>query len=472
MDQIAIADSMNIERTVGQMRPELLRRSLQNAAKLLEKISTAAFTSRLFWLRYSGAIIRATYQGLLGREPDPDGFKAYKKYLRRSRDLAAFLSDVRRSEEFQMKNVPTTASDMVQAAFRGLLKREANQQGVVFYSKMLAEKKDYAVILSSIVNSQEFRNLSSSALKAAPRAATLKREADSKPGGQLEPQVISSLTELKEMLKMLDNVGAVSDDELRRGFTKFRMNYPTDLPADPDSTEYRERQMKLYEWLRGEPYKVTNEVTKFDISLRADVPFPFATKSTRTVSNQLIAQAHLIRALNINPNGSILEFGPGWGNTTICMARLGFQVTAVDIELNFVQLIKERARRNNLDIDVRQGDFSLLHELDRKFDAVVFFECFHHCSDHQSLIAGLDRVVAPGGIVLFAAEPILPALPIPWGLRLDGESLWAISKHGWMELGFRENYFCDLLNKYGWNVEKFEYDEAGNGAVFRARRFS
>ena len=57
------------------------------------------------------------------------------------------------------------------------------------------------------------------------------------------------------------------------------------------------------------------------------------------------------------------------------------------------------------------GDFSAISGLDRKFDAVLFFESFHHCSNPQALIAALDQVIAPGGRVIFAGEPIMDGFP-------------------------------------------------------------
>lgn len=283
-------------------------------------------------------------------------------------------------------------------------------------------------------------------------------------------RVITTLEELDEMLQMLDSAAAVSDDELRRGFTRFTMDIRMDMPVDPDSKEYRSHQMKLYEWLHGKPYAVKNEVTSFDVSAAADAPFPYCTESGQTVGNQLIAIGHIIRTLNLKPKSSILEFGPGWGNTTLFLARMGYRVTAVDVEKNFVQLINERARRKGLKIETVHGEFAIIHELEQKFDAVLFFECFHHCSDHHSLIAGLEKVVAPGGKVVFAAEPITDAFSIPWGLRLDGESLWAIRKHGWLELGFQETYFRNLLARYGWQVEKSVCSETPWGVIFVATR--
>ncbi|OWW21689.1 class I SAM-dependent methyltransferase [Noviherbaspirillum denitrificans] len=274
------------------------------------------------------------------------------------------------------------------------------------------------------------------------------------------------------MLRMLDKAEAISDDELRKGFTQFQMQFPLELPADPDSAEYRKAQMKLYEWLHGKPYSVANEVSAFDVQSAASRPFPFYTESPQTVGNHIISIGHLIRTLNLPPKSSILEFGPGWGNTTVWLARMGYDVTAVDIEQNFVDLIRERARRKSLQVNAMQGDFSMIHRFERRFDAVLFFECFHHCSDHQSLIAGLDRVIAPGGKAVFAAEPITDDFPIPWGLRLDGESLWAIRKNGWLELGFQETYFRALLARHGWDLTKSVCPETPWGVIFTATRRS
>ncbi|HJU70983.1 MAG TPA: class I SAM-dependent methyltransferase [Paucimonas sp.] len=284
------------------------------------------------------------------------------------------------------------------------------------------------------------------------------------------PQQVSTLEELDEMLVMLDAAAAISDDELRRGFTRFTMRFPLDLPADPDSEAYRTTQFKLYEWLHGKPYSTSNEVSSFDTRAAASRPFPFYTESPHTVGNHIISIGHLIRTLNLPPKSAILEFGPGWGNTTVWLARMGYRVTAVDIEQNFVDLIRERARRKELDIDVRQGDFSLIDQFEQQFDAVLFFECFHHCANHQALIASLDRVIAPGGKAVFAAEPITDDFPIPWGLRLDGESLWAIRKQGWLELGFKESYFRKLLARHGWEVEKSVCPETPWGVILTATR--
>ncbi len=281
---------------------------------------------------------------------------------------------------------------------------------------------------------------------------------------------VSSLSELDEILQELDAAAAISDDELRRVFTTFAMKFPLDLPKDPYSKDYADRQFELYKYLHGESYDTSNEVSVFDVQAAADRPFPFYTESSQTVGNHLIAIGYLIRTLNLPPKSSILEFGSGWGNTTVWLARMGYKVTAVDIEKRFVELVTERGRRKQLNIEVIQGDFQLVHHVQRKWDAVLFFECFHHCADHRSLIEGLDKVILPGGKIIFAAEPITDDFPIPWGFRLDGESLWAIRRLGWCELGFQESYFRDLMAGNGWRLSKHVCPETPWGVVFVATR--
>ncbi len=149
---------------------------------------------------------------------------------------------------------------------------------------------------------------------------------------------------------------------------------------------------------------------------------------------------------------------------------MGHKVTAVDISPKFTNLISARAAQINVDVETVVGDFSVIHELEGQFDAVLFFESFHHCTNHLDLISGLDRVVAPDGRVMFAAEPITKSFPVPWGLRLEGESLWAIRRHGWLELGFQRSYFEQTLDRYGWKVYGAKLRESLWGEILLARR--
>ena len=285
-------------------------------------------------------------------------------------------------------------------------------------------------------------------------------------------RVVRTLPELDVELKNLDRLATISDDALREGFLEFRMDLADSMPTDPWSPEYRAKVFELYEFLHGTPYDPSNEVNVFDIEMHLRAPFPYSTGSAATVGSHLIGIGHLIRTMDLAPNSRVLELGPGWGNTTLALAQMGHSVTAIDIEDHFVRLIAERAHRVGASIDARQGDFALIKELDPGYDAVLFFECFHHAADHLDVLASLDRVVKPGGRVIFAAEPIIDEFPYPWGLRLEGEALRAIRDHGWLELGFQTSYFEQALARNGWSMRHVNTLESQWGSVIVAERLS
>lgn len=282
-------------------------------------------------------------------------------------------------------------------------------------------------------------------------------------------EVLSSLSELEGKLDEVDRAWRISDDAMRKVFQSFVYIPPADLPSDPFSPEYAEHQFALYRLIAGRAaYEVQNE--RCDFPVDANRPFPYYTASPETVGHQLMAMGFIIRTMGLAAGSSILELGPGWGNTTIELARMGYDVTAIDIDPAFVGLIHERAAKFALDVDAREGTFLEIDRLERRFDAVLFFECFHHCSDHRELVRKLAGVLEPGGRVFFAAEPVTDVFPVPWGVRTDGESLWAIRRNGWLELGFQESYFLRMLARLGWVTVKHATDATHLGVIFESRR--
>jgi SAM-dependent methyltransferase len=105
-----------------------------------------------------------------------------------------------------------------------------------------------------------------------------------------------------------------------------------------------------------------------------------------------------------------------------------------------------------------------------EFDAILFYECFHHASDHMRLLGSLAKRLRPGGQLVLASEPIWDGFPMPWGLRLDGNSLWAIRNFGWLELGYTESYFREALARTGWSVRKHSYPVTDLGTIYVAGR--
>ena len=239
-------------------------------------------------------------------------------------------------------------------------------------------------------------------------------------------QVIRSIGELVEQIEACNTaLTEGSDDALRAMFGRFRMDFSGELPADPFSAAYRAAQLAIYEAVAGRAYGLGNERTLFDPAAYAGRPFPYYLQSSFTAGHHLLAIAFLLCKLELPAGARVVEFGPGWGNTTLELARLGFDVTAVDLEPNFCEVIRARAAAAGVAINVVEADFFWAETVVEPFDAAVFFECFHHCDDHMRLLRALRRAVKPGGQVYLASEPIFPAYPVPWGVRMDGEALWA-----------------------------------------------
>lgn len=252
--------------------------------------------------------------------------------------------------------------------------------------------------------------------------------------------------ELDARFAECERAAALSDDALRQVFKTFRLALDGKPPADPFSPDYRDWQLALYERISGRRYGTANEASEFDCE--AARPFPYEA-SPQVAGEHLGAIAFLIGSLRLRSGARVLDMGPGWGNTTLALAQLGFQVTALDLEPRFCALIADRARRLGVTVETVNADFFWIEETERRFDAIVFFESFHHCADPVRLLTAMPKVLAPGGHVYFGAEPISPVFPMPWGVRTDGESLWAIRHHGWLELGFRDDWFREALERVG-----------------------
>jgi ubiquinone/menaquinone biosynthesis C-methylase UbiE len=307
-----------------------------------------------------------------------------------------------------------------------------------------------------------------SAVSGARLDAQTSREDDVAPG----VTVVRTLAEADAMLEHFATAFEVSDDEARRAFRQYHMATDLQLPDDPFSDAYRDAVLHWYEWLHGRPYMPDNEVTEFDVEEALRVPFPYLTRSTSTVGQHLMILGNTIRSLDLPAGARVLEFGPGWGNIADALGRMGNDVTVIDIEPKFLDLINRRAEQSGASVTTILGDFDAVDEVDDEFDAVLFFECFHHCLDHVALLRKLDRVIKPGGRIYLAAEPVNDALPHPWGLRLDGESLWAIRQNGWLELGFQEWYLLEALRRTGWTGRRISYDEMPFASVYVAERIS
>jgi 2-polyprenyl-3-methyl-5-hydroxy-6-metoxy-1,4-benzoquinol methylase len=283
---------------------------------------------------------------------------------------------------------------------------------------------------------------------------------------------IHTIEEIDEVFAEATRLASVSDAACRGLLESVRFEPDIALPSDPDSPEYRRVQMGLYELISGQSdYRPqVNELLDIDFDQLMARPHPYWSRNSQVVGQQLMAIGCMIRAMDMSGGESILEFGPGSGTSTLEFAKMGHPVTAVDLNPLYTRVVDARARQLGLTIDTVCSEM-LAYEPGRRFDRIVFYECFHHCSDHLRLMGRLDGLLNPGGTVVFAGEPIDDAFPWPWGLRMDGISLWCIRTAGWLELGFQAKYFTRSMARHGWTTETVKSSQAlGWVPVYVARR--
>jgi len=102
-----------------------------------------------------------------------------------------------------------------------------------------------------------------------------------------------------------------------------------------------------------------------------------------------------------------LEIGSGTGYFTLNMMRAGLidQATCSDISPGMLATLQDNARALGLEVHTHTADAERLPFADESFDLVLGHAILHHIPDLPRAFAELERVLAPGGTLLFAGEP-------------------------------------------------------------------
>jgi SAM-dependent methyltransferase len=104
-----------------------------------------------------------------------------------------------------------------------------------------------------------------------------------------------------------------------------------------------------------------------------------------------------------------LEIGAGTGYFTLNMLRAGMiaRATCSDISPGMLSALRANARRLGLRVATERVDAERLPFADASFDLVLGHAVLHHIPDLPRAFAEFERVLSPGGTVLFAGEPSL-----------------------------------------------------------------
>ena len=255
---------------------------------------------------------------------------------------------------------------------------------------------------------------------------------------------------------------------------------PQLLTLDPFSADYRSAVLRIYRDLRGgDRAYLPEQDEKSGMALPQDLVrgvSPWFFRDTALVSEFLLSWGQIMRALALPPgsDAKILEYGTGSGQLLLFLARLGLQTSAVDIDAASLELVRAQAEAMQLDVRTEQGVFGEGFE-GESFDRIIFFEAFHHAIDFTALLRRLRQRLRPGGLLVLCGEPVvgacMPAVPYPWGPRLDGLSVFCIRRYGWMELGFTEPFLIEALHRHGWLVEVRTIPDCGRATTYVGRPY-
>jgi ubiquinone/menaquinone biosynthesis C-methylase UbiE len=122
-------------------------------------------------------------------------------------------------------------------------------------------------------------------------------------------------------------------------------------------------------------------------------------RTTRKDMPQFRELAARIASL-VPPGGSVLEVAPGPGFLAIELAKRGLHVRAVDISKTFVEIGRQNAAAEGVQIQFEQGDASALPLESDSVDFVVCRAAFKNFSAPVNALAEMRRVLRPGGSAL------------------------------------------------------------------------
>lgn len=121
--------------------------------------------------------------------------------------------------------------------------------------------------------------------------------------------------------------------------------------------------------------------------------------SRKSRMTQMQEYATEIQSL-VHAGARILEVAPGPGYLSIELAKMGFDVTGVELSPDFVNIEKNNAKEANVLVDFKEGNASNLPCDENTFDFIVCSAAFKNFKDPVKALKEMYRVLKPGGTSL------------------------------------------------------------------------
>jgi len=115
-----------------------------------------------------------------------------------------------------------------------------------------------------------------------------------------------------------------------------------------------------------------------------------------------------------------LDIGCGAGLQAEPLARMGAQVTAIDAAEQNIAVARFHAEGQGLTIDYRCQSVESLAADGDQFSLITVLEVMEHVAGRESFLAGIAKLLAPGGLVIFSTPNRTPA---SWAVLIAGAEI-------------------------------------------------
>jgi 2-polyprenyl-3-methyl-5-hydroxy-6-metoxy-1,4-benzoquinol methylase len=246
---------------------------------------------------------------------------------------------------------------------------------------------------------------------------------------------------------------------------------------DPLGEEYLAQQHRLWRLISGvdEPYdpEVHEKEHSWGDVDPVRTPGYFARRDPAAIasaSDHVLATGMFLKHCGLRAGDWALEYGAGFGQTALALARLGVNVDTVDISPTFCDYVRRQAEFFHVPMTAFQGRFGSNPRQNQKYRLIWFYESFHHCVNFQDVVRQLAEHLADGGRVILGGEPIVEkeyaAVPYPWGIRLHSEVVAVVRKQRWFELGFSETFLLALFTAAGFKGRRIDCEPTLFGRLY------
>lgn len=238
---------------------------------------------------------------------------------------------------------------------------------------------------------------------------------------------------------------------------------------DPWSKAYFDQQLRLWQLMAGVDVPYDPDTHEADVGWEGIDPVRqpgyYVRRDPLAVAvagDHWLATGMLLKHSGLQPGDRALEYGAGFGQSALALARLGVQVDTVDISPRFCCYIAEQADFFSVPLSSHQGRFGHHPRPGELYKLIWFYESFHHCLDFAQVVPQLVSMLAPGGKIILGGEPIVEsenaAVPYPWGMRLHSEVLAVVRATRWCELGFSEPFLFELFKRFAMEGRRVDCD--------------